>query len=169
MIPFNPFYTPQGSKLSSSFLDINNIRTSTFDAYAAAWENGTVTLLWAFYVLSQHPEAQRKIRKEITAITNDTDAPNYEDRHDMPFTLACLDEVMRFKPGMFLLPHHAAENDTVIAGYDVPKGTAVVPNYMYLTHSPKIWDNPYEFNPNRFLKDGIFVRRAEVSPFSFGN
>ena len=87
----------------------------------------------------------------------------------MPFTLACLDEALRLKPGMFLFPHHAAEKDTVVAGYDIPKGSAVVPNNMHLTHSPTIWDNPDEFNPNRFLKDGNFVRRAEVSPFSFGN
>lgn len=45
----------------------------------------------------------------------------------------------------------------------VPNGTMVIINIMRLHRNPKIWENPLEFEPDRFLPENI----AKRPPFSF--
>ena len=77
-------------------------------------------------------------------------------------------------------------NDDEYNGYYIPKGTVVIGNawsvYEYLLilvltlfrsilHDPNIFDNPLEFHPERYLKDGKLdpnVRDPECAAFGFG-
>ena len=160
----------QGISASTSYVDMSNLRASCFDALAPGWESTTTGLLWIFFIVAQHPGTQRRIRKEITAVTGGCRSPAYRDRHLMPFTEAVITECIRLKPMLPFVSPHIASNDCVLGGYHIPRGSALIANTWYLGLSPKLWDNPTQFNPDRFLnEEGKFNRRPEHIPFGYGN
>jgi cytochrome P450 len=48
------------------------------------------------------------------------------------------------------------EANTIVhlGGYDLPKGTVVLVPVDAIHLSPKNWENPTEFNPDRFMRKG---------------
>ena len=65
---------------------------------------------------------------------------------------------------------HTALQDGKILDYDIPQGTWIMPNIYAIHHDPKIWGDPENFRPERFLSDdGKTVKRNEnLLPFSLG-
>ncbi|CAI9291265.1 unnamed protein product [Lactuca saligna] len=45
------------------------------------------------------------------------------------------------------------DESCTVCGYTIPKGTIVYMNVWALHRDPKIWTNPLEFKPERFLID----------------
>ena len=61
------------------------------------------------------------------------------------------------------------DEDMIINGYTIPKGTTVVVNLLAIHKDPRLWKNPEEFDPTRFLdEDGKLVKPDAFNPFSFG-
>ena len=65
---------------------------------------------------------------------------------------------------------HSAMEDVKFHGYDIPKDTIVVPNLYLIHHDKRIWGNPEEFQPERFLSaDGkSFKKHDALMPFGIG-
>lgn len=65
----------------------------------------------------------------------------------------------------------AAMKDTKIGEYEIPKGTAVLFNFIHLHMSPSYWENPQEFNPDlHWSKEAVEKRRKDVYyPFGGGH
>lgn len=87
----------------------------------------------------------------------------------LPYTEASIREIMRHEtliPSSF--PHKALES-TKYMGYDVPKGTFMVPG-LYAFHNDKdLWGDPQTFRPERFLVDGKLSLKKDISlPFGAG-
>ncbi len=130
------------------------------------------TLQMMLAVLVHHPEIQDSAYKEIVEIIGER-KPRIEDRASMPFIEAVILETLRYHSLlMFASPHHA-RCDAELSGYFVPKGTIVFPNLWSLHHDERYWDQSWEFNPNRFIEDGIIVppdhkKKQRLLPFSAG-
>jgi cytochrome P450 len=75
---------------------------------------------------------------------------------------------MRLRPPSYWVPRTAAEDDE-IDGYHIPAGTNVVSfTYMY-HHHPEEWDNPAEFDPERFAPENAAKRhKFAFVPFGAG-
>jgi len=88
----------------------------------------------------------------------------------LPYAQAVLAEVLRFSsivpPGV---PHRAL-SDRVFHGWSIPAGTALWVNQYGIHKSKKIWGDPEEFRPERFLSpDGkTFQKHEALIPFSTG-
>jgi len=65
---------------------------------------------------------------------------------------------------------HRALTDMKIRGYDVKKDTIIMANIYYIHYNEKIWGDPLNFRPERFLSpDGKdFKKHEAVIPFSVG-
>ena len=64
---------------------------------------------------------------------------------------------------------HCSKDDVTIQGFDIPKGTLIIPNLWNLFREPKTWEKPEEFYPAHFLaEDGSFQKREEFIPFMTG-
>lgn len=127
----------------------------------AGHETTANVLTWAFYLLSQAPEALAEVEREADAAGDDiVGAALSADR--LPMTRAVIEEAMRLYPPVATLTRSAIETD-VAAGVTIPKGALVViPPYVIHRHK-RLWSQPSRFVPERFLPGA----RESIDRFAF--
>lgn len=123
------------------------------------------------YYILKHPRVLAKLREEIDAVLGDqAQAASYEQVKDLKYLRACVDEAMRLRPPTSMgLPRVTPPTGATVAGYEIAGGVTVsVPTYT-LHRNPKLFSNPEEYRPERWLdeKEGS-VCRQYVIPFSTG-
>ncbi|KAJ8336607.1 hypothetical protein SKAU_G00378270 [Synaphobranchus kaupii] len=112
---------------------------------------------------------QRRCQKEIDEVLGEKEQASFEDRHMMPYTQAVIHEAQRLADTVPLSVFHAATKDTRLMGYDIPKGTVIIPNLSSVLNEESQWKFPHDFNPSNFLNDqGEFVKPEAFMPFSAG-
>ncbi|CAN7986556.1 unnamed protein product [Ixodes hexagonus] len=112
---------------------------------------------------------QRRIQEEIDRVVGRERQPTWEDRHQMPYTVAAIWEMYRCKPTLNL-PRCVGE-DTFFGEYFVPKDTIVMRNVWAVHMSSTLWEHPEKFDPSRFLSsDGskLLNRPDYLITFSVG-
>ncbi|CAG7719324.1 unnamed protein product [Allacma fusca] len=87
----------------------------------------------------------------------------------MPDTEATMMEIMRKSSLVPLGLFHNTMSDTEFAGYYIPKETVIAANLHIVHNSEKIWGDPQNFRPNRFLDANNRIKNYdEFIPFSIG-
>ncbi|KAL0094798.1 hypothetical protein J3Q64DRAFT_1715966 [Phycomyces blakesleeanus] len=109
---------------------------------------------WLFAILPRYPDIQKKMGEEIDKfIAKNGRIPTFSDRKELPYVIAVLRENLRYRSVTCLgLPHLAAE-DVELLGYYIPKGTVLISSMPALNMNQDVFDDPKEFNPERFLGD----------------
>ncbi|MFC5220235.1 cytochrome P450 [Streptomyces coerulescens] len=134
------------------------IRDELVTLLAAGHETTASTLTWLYLLLDRHPAA----REEALAAGEE----DSEERRQA--IQALVHETLRLYPSAWILPRHAAEDDT-LDGYRVEAGTDLLV-CPYLTHrDPELWPNPEHFDPRRFrTPDGRPTHTGAYFPFGIG-
>ncbi|KAJ8025475.1 Cytochrome P450 2U1 [Holothuria leucospilota] len=134
-----------------------------FELFLAGTDTTTNTLLFTILFLAYHQDIQQKIFDKIMEVVGDARTLQLTDRPNMPYTEATILEVLRHRPAAPLGVPRMATNDTTVAGYVIPEGTAVFFNVFAINHDPQLWDNPHIFDPTRFLSpDGKKVIKSDA-------
>lgn len=131
----------------------------------AGTETTALTLAWALYLVSKHPEAADRIRKEGEAVCADRE-PNAEDYSALQYTRAVIQETMRLYPPVWGLIRTAAGPDEM-AEKQVEAGDRIVLFSYGAHHNPNFWEDPSEFRPERWM-DGASKKRVKYSYMPFG-
>ncbi|KAJ3573366.1 hypothetical protein NP233_g2460 [Leucocoprinus birnbaumii] len=120
-----------------------------------------------FMALALYPEVQKKAQQELDNVLGGR-LPEFGDRPNLPYINAMVKESMRWHVVAPLsVPHKASEADEY-CGYYIPKGTIIIGNAWSILHDPSIYEDPLEYKPERFLKDGKLdptVRDPTVAGF----
>jgi cytochrome P450 len=123
---------------------VNEVRT----LIVAGHETTASTLSWSWYLLSQHPDVEKKLSTELDTLVA-SDVPNLDALPKFLYTRQVLDEVLRMYPAGWLMTRRALKDDR-LGDYFVPAGTEIyIPPYFIQRH-PDLWDDPDRFNPDRF-------------------
>jgi len=155
---------------SSFFGDLGeqHMMSSIIDLFFAGTETTSSTLLWAFFLLCIHPDVQEKMRQEMVDIVG-TRKVELEDRHSLPYTEAVISEVHRWVSLVAFGLAHVALEDVEVDGILIPKGTLFQAHVFGVHHDPHHWNNPKEFNPERFLdQEGKYHSDPHLIPFLIG-
>jgi enediyne biosynthesis protein E7 len=131
----------------------------------AGTETTALTLSWCFYLLSVHPEAAERVRREGEAVLGGR-APAGDDIQALSYTRAVIQETMRLYPPVWSIIRVALEEDE-IGGHKVRPGDKIVLSTYAIHHSPQYWDNPELFDPDRFAP-GTEGNRAPHTYLPFG-
>ncbi|KAF7488100.1 Cytochrome P450 1A1 [Sarcoptes scabiei] len=128
------------------------------------------SLEWSLILIARFSNHQQSIYDEIMKVIGVKRIPAFKDEHRMPFTVAFINEVLRWRTVLPLNLIRRAIDDTSIMGHFIPKDTLVLANIWAVHHDSKIWDNPSKFNPYRFLtEDGkTLIDHEGFIPFSLG-
>ena len=129
-------------------MDLKQLRDEVLTIFFAGHETTAQALTWSGYLLSQHPEAERKLHAELASVLGGR-TPTIEDVSNLKYTTMVFQEAMRLYPPLWAFPRDAAADDE-IGGYHIPKGSMMLLG-TYLTHRhPAVWENPEVFDPERF-------------------
>ncbi|PBK96431.1 cytochrome P450 [Armillaria gallica] len=124
----------------------------------------TVASVYAFFkAMLLYPEVQAKAQAEIDAVIGDDRLPRFDDRERLPYINALVLEVTRWHnvvPTGF--PHRVTE-DVVQSGYFIPKGSLILANILKMLHDPTVYNEPFKFNPDRFIRTE--TKEAELDPY----
>ena len=131
----------------------------------AGTETTALTLAWAMYLASVHPEAAERIRAEGEAVLGDRE-PTAADYAALAYTRAVIQETMRLYPPIWGLIRVATEEDE-IGGKKVQPGDRVVLFAYGAHHDPRFWDEPEEFRPERWMGDAA-KKRQKYTYLPFG-
>lgn len=150
----------------------------------AGAETANTTLSSIFYFLVKHPDVLQRLTDTIRDAFPDVESiASGPVLNSMVFLRACIDECLRICPPVPMpLPREVLAGGIVIDGHYVPQGCTVgVPTYT-LHHDEDYFDNPFEYNPNRWLVHGthgvfdgegrtagqVAKARQAFAPFSVG-
>ena len=130
----------------------------------AGHETTARALGWTLHLLSHNPEVMQRLQAEADGF--DLVAPDWQDR--MPWTRAVIDETLRLFPTAPTMTRRAREAD-VICGIPVEAGTAILISPWVIQRHRKLWDDPDDFKPERFLPGAREkIDRYAYIPFSQG-
>ncbi|MEU3565633.1 cytochrome P450 [Kitasatospora sp. NPDC091257] len=133
----------------------------------AGHETTASTLGWTFYLADRHPEVMDRLHAEAVEVLGDR-LPEFEDLHRLRYTSMVVEEVMRLYPPVWILPRQAQADDEV-GGYHVPAGSDVLICPYTLHRHSRFWDDPEQFDPERFDRDRATDRpRYAYIPFGAG-
>jgi cytochrome P450 len=133
----------------------------------AGTETTALTLAWALYLASRHPETAERIRREGESVLGDRE-PTAADYSALAYTRAVIQETMRLYPPIWGLIRVATEPDT-IGGKEIRPGDRIVMFAYGVHHSKTHWDEPEEFRPERWLGDAAKKRKPYTYlPFGGG-
>jgi cytochrome P450 len=126
------------------------LRDEMMTLFLAGHETTATALTWTWYVVSQHPEVEAKLLRELHEVLRGR-TPTAADLPSLPYTDMVVREAMRLYPPA---PGFAREpiEDVNIGGYHVPKGSLVTVNTYALQRDPRFFDNPERFDPERFAR-----------------
>ncbi len=117
----------------------------------AGHETSSNALSWVFYLLAKHPDCQAKVRQEIKNAIND-EPIDYHNLRKLTYTVQVIEETLRLYPPFWMIDRKALETD-VVDGVTIPKGATIIPFIYGVQHSGEYWENPEQFDPERFTKE----------------
>lgn len=140
------------------------LQDEAVNLFFAGQETTINTLVWFFYLTGKHAEVRRKIIEEIRCLPDGVLCS--ADFGQLPYTRAALNETLRMYPPTSALSTHTVA-DIELAGETIPRATTVMLSMYATHHNPRIWENPQQFRPERFL-DATEAARHRYAFFPFG-
>ncbi|GAB2236799.1 hypothetical protein Droror1_Dr00026681 [Drosera rotundifolia] len=129
-----------------------------------------VTPTWALSLVLNNPQVLKKAQDELDARVPRDRQVNDSDTKNLVYLQAIIKETMRLYPAGPILAPRKSVTDCIVAGYHVPARTRLMINLW--KPNPKVWPNPSEFQPERFLTShpNVDVRgqNFELLPFGSG-
>ncbi|CAA0839351.1 Cytochrome P450 83B1 [Striga hermonthica] len=156
-------------KSCSVDLDWDVIKSLLTDIFIAASDTSTASIVWTMTVLIKAPHIMHKVQAEIR---NTIDAKGYVDEDDvpkLPYLKAVINETLRlYPPAPMLVPRQTTQK-CFLGGYEIQPKTLVYVNAWAVARDPQYWENPHEFQPERFLNSNVDVKGQDFGVIPFGS
>ena len=144
------------------------IRDEAITIFLAGHETTANALTWTWYLLSQHPDVERKLHDEVDGVLSGR-APTYDDMHSLPYTRMVFAESMRLYPPAWAIGRRALEEFDAM-GYTIPKRAVVLMCPYIVQRDARFFPDPERFDPDRWTPDAQANRpRFAYFPFGGGN
>ncbi|GAB7327630.1 hypothetical protein MBLNU13_g11473t1 [Cladosporium sp. NU13] len=143
------------------------IKWSAASMYTGGADTSVSTMAAFFLAMSMFPDVQRKAQEEIDRVVGTSRLPTAADRENLPYINAVVEEAQRWHPITPMGLPHASEEDDMIDGFRIPKGTYLIPAIWWFTRDPATYHDPEVFKPERFSEPYNEPSATNVT-FGFG-
>ncbi|KAH9912855.1 O-methylsterigmatocystin oxidoreductase [Epithele typhae] len=129
------------------------------------------TMQATFLAMSLYPNVMKAAQAELDAVVGPSRLPTFDDRDACVYVNAIIKESLRWFNVTPLGISHRTSADDEISGFFIPKGTVLISSIWSCMHDPEVYENPEEFRPERFIRDGRLdpdVRDPFDFAFGFG-
>ena len=143
------------------------LRDEMMTLFFTGHETTALALAWTWYLLGQHPEAERKLHEEVDRVLGGR-APQPADIPLLPFTEMVVKESLRLYPPAYGVVREAVKN-CEIGGYAIPAGATLAIFQWTVHRDPRYFERPNDFLPERWTPE--FTRslpRCAYFPFGAG-
>ena len=139
----------------------DQLRDEMMTMLLAGHDTTALTLTYTWYLLSAHPEAERRVQEEVDSVVGD-DTPGMDHVREFEYLEWVVQEAMRLYPPVFTIFRTPTE-PVELSGYEVPPGASVMLPQWGVHRSERYWDDPETFEPKRFSPE----RRADRPRFAY--
>ena len=145
----------------------DNLIDQVFTFLMAGHETTAKTLTWTLYELHQNPIIYERLMTEISGeIKHDKTTLN--DVSSLRYIWKVLQESMRLNPPIWVISRKSTQN-MMVGNMLIPKDTLVILSPYMIHRHTTFWENPDEFNPERFNNKDTEKRPVYAYlPFSGG-
>lgn len=137
----------------------------------AALDGTTDSLIWFVVAcITRDQGFIAKAREELDAVVGRERLPVSEDKPNLPYIAAIVEEIFRWRPaGPEGVPHLNREEE-VYHGFTIPKGSVIVPNVWTISREEALFGaDPDDFIPDRWLEeDGKTLKTLPAAAFGYG-
>jgi len=143
------------------------ILSESMQLLVAGHETSSNALSWLLYLLSSRPDCLERVRREFDSVLGE--APlNYGDVPKFEFSTQVICEALRLYPPFWMVDRMAVADDRV-GDVAIPRGSMVIVYVYGAHHAPRYWQNPENFDPERFSKENDKLRAPNTFlPFGAG-
>ncbi|WOG99502.1 hypothetical protein DCAR_0518854 [Daucus carota subsp. sativus] len=159
----------------NQFPDIDTdtaIKGTCLSLILGGYDTTSATLVWALSLILNNRHVLKKAQAEMDKCIGRDRQVKESDIINLPYLLAIVKETLRLYPALPLSIQHEAMKDCTVAGFNIPAGTRLVVNLWKMHRDPKVWSDPLEFYPERFLQKHVNVefwgQSFEFLPFGSG-
>lgn len=134
-------------------LTIEEVVAHTFVFFIAGFETTSSTMALCLYELAKNQELQRKAQREIDEVlkSRNSDDISYEHLPELKYLEKCIDETLRkYPPAPFLIRECTKKYKVSGTCLTIPKKTPIIISTFGLHRDPYIYEDPLNFNPERF-------------------
>ena len=142
------------------------LRDEAMTLFLAGHETTANALTWAWHLLAQNPEAEKRLHEELDAVLEGGRAPKVEDFAALRYTEMVVAETMRLYPPAWAIGRLAIE-DHEVGGYHIPRGSLVLVCQYVMHRDPRFFPEPETFDPERWTAEAK-AARPQFSYFPFG-
>ncbi|MGW2231456.1 bifunctional albaflavenone monooxygenase/terpene synthase [Streptomyces formicae] len=134
----------------------------------AGAENVASTLAWAFHLLTEHPEQERRLVEEVNSVAQGR-AITFADLGELPHLRNVVTEAMRIRPAAWIFTRRSVA-ETELGGYRIPADADIVYSVYAMQRDPRSFERHLEFDPDRWNPERASeVPEFAMMPFSVGN
>lgn len=139
-----------------------------WDMITAGMDTTAISVEWAMAELIKNPRVQQKAQEELDRVIGTNRVMTEQDFSSLPYLQCIAKEALRLHPPTPLMLPHRANANVKVGGYDIPKGSNVHVNVWAVARDPKVWSNPLEFRPERFMEEDVDMKGHDFRLLPFG-
>jgi cytochrome P450 len=137
------------------------IRDEVATLFVAGHDTTSAALAWFWYALSQYPEVERRVLREVDGLG---ERPlGFEDYPRLKYLERVVKEAMRLYPATGFLFTREAMEDVEVGGYTLKRGSWVLIAPYVVQRDPRNFPNPEVFDPDRFAPGRI----QQIPPYAY--
>eukprot|EP00262_Sarcandra_glabra_P001217 TRINITY_DN1123_c0_g2_i1.p1 TRINITY_DN1123_c0_g2~~TRINITY_DN1123_c0_g2_i1.p1 ORF type:complete len:513 (-),score=66.19 TRINITY_DN1123_c0_g2_i1:358-1896(-) len=150
-------------------LSDEHIKGILLDMFLAGTDTSSTILEWGLTELMMNPRVLTKAQDEVRRVVGKKEKVEESDLDKLEYLKLVVKEILRFHPPVPLLIPRESREDCKINGYDIMRKTRVYVNVWAIGRDPKLWENPNEFFPERFIDSPIDYKGQEFHYLPFGS
>ncbi|RVW58370.1 Cytochrome P450 82C2 [Vitis vinifera] len=135
-------------------------------------DSTVITLTWALSLLMNNPSTLKTAQDELDIKVGKHRQVDESDIKNLVYLQAIIKETLQLYPAAPLSVPCEAMEDCTMAGFHIQAGTRLLVNLWKLHKDPRIWLDPLEFQPEKFLTKHVDLdvrgQNFEFLPFGSG-
>ncbi|KAF4332213.1 cytochrome P450 monooxygenase [Fusarium beomiforme] len=138
--------------------------------FFAGTDTTASTVAIALWHLLHKPDLYTRLRTELKTVMPEKDSqPTLKELESLPFLSACIKEGLRITcPPRGRLPRVVPPEGLQCNGVFIPPGTIVTSPISYLLFDEKVFPQPLDYQPDRWLQGNAKELETYLYPFSRG-
>jgi cytochrome P450 len=133
----------------------------------AGHETTTTLAAWVLHLLAAYPEEREKLEAELAQLVGPGATPSVEALRGLKRLDAFIREAGRLYPPVIHVPRGVV-SDFEFGGYTIPEGAQIRLSLASSHLLPGVFEEPFRFDPDRFLPPRDEERRTPYGLVTFG-